>query len=109
MACSASSPPPLDETAASLEQIRSDVQNTRIRLDEKKRARDVIWVECLNDKLVQIQTALEVAERSDVDLKNAIASHDSTNEAHARNMIDILRRRADEAAAEGENCVAYQR
>lgn len=95
-----------------LEQARSYVDKmsaalTKVqRLEEKaQKDKDVIRLNCLNDKVVQIRGHLTISNRSVNSLTEATAKQDQAASRHEYGRITILWQKVQALNAEAENCV----
>jgi hypothetical protein len=92
-----------------LAKIAADGNDITRRVAEKRRARDVIWVLCLNDKLNQIHMTERSAREHVPELGRAIDDADAGGIHNQRTRIAVLRTHADELVREADACVAYGR
>jgi hypothetical protein len=70
-----------------------------------RRQKDVIKLNCVNDKLLQVKQLLNIAESANTDLSEAIARNDEEGRYHQFGRITIAHQQVTTLAGEAENCV----
>jgi hypothetical protein len=92
----------LEKSAESLHRMKSALKSVLTRVEEARNEKDVVKLNCVNEKLTQIKGLLKVAEQSDIALHEAIANKDGAAESEfakigiARSKVDGLRNDADQ-------------
>jgi hypothetical protein len=77
-----------------------------VQLQELARKQnDIIKLNCVNDKLVQIKAAINIGEQSMTDLHEAIARNDEGSRVHAFTKLTIVTQKVLVLVQEAENCV----
>jgi TolA-binding protein len=92
----------LERSAENLAQMKGSLRAVLSRVEEARNEKDVVKLNCVNEKLTQIKGLLKVAEQSDVALHEAIANKDPAGETEfakigiARSKVEGLRGDADQ-------------
>jgi hypothetical protein len=97
--------PPADLARATLDRMAANAEEVRTLLAQKRKERDVIWVMCLNDKLLQIDVALRSAGEHRMLLVDAMSSANAEETAHQLALVGALRMRVEQLLAESRQCV----
>lgn len=93
---------------------RSNVHLTRMRevlktvfkyLEDAREKRDVIKLNCVNEKLTAIKGLLKVSEQADVSMQEALARRDEEAGRYEYDKVSIARGRVDSLLSESEACV----
>ncbi len=74
-------------------------------LEEARDERDVVKLNCVNEKLTAVKGLLRISETSDVALREALARRDPDSAAHEFEKIAIAARKVEQLRAESEACV----
>ena len=90
---------------ADVARITADAWEVTRYLAEKRRAQDVVWVLCLNDKLTQIHASQRLSVEYREGLRQAIERGDEQEAQHQRVKLGVLRERADRLVEESRQCV----
>jgi hypothetical protein len=92
----------LARSAEHLERMKGAMKRVLARVEEARNEKDVVKLNCVNEKLTQVKGLLKVAEQSDVALHEAIANKDPSADAEfakvgiARTKIEGLQNDADQ-------------
>jgi hypothetical protein len=73
--------------------------------DQAKRQKDVIKLNCVNDKELQIKAVLNIADEANTNLVTAIARGDEMDRYHQYGRITLAYQESQRIAAEAEQCV----
>jgi hypothetical protein len=89
---------------------RMDQSSSTVRrqLDSARTARDVVKSLCLSDKLSQVDVAKRSARDRQTALQAAVQRNDSELSNHEFVMITVLRQRAEQLAAEANQCIGEE-
>ena len=87
----------VSRTKAALKQVLS-------RVEEARNEKDIVKLNCVNEKLAQIKQILNVAEGAEMALQEAVAKSDPGADAEY-SKIAIARGKADQLRTEAEECV----
>jgi hypothetical protein len=74
------------------------------RIEEAREEKDIVKLNCVNEKLTQMKAFLKVAEQADVALNEALATRDAGADAEF-SKIAIARTKVDGLRAESEQCI----
>ncbi|MEO0811415.1 MAG: hypothetical protein AAFY60_01035 [Myxococcota bacterium] len=74
-------------------------------LEEARDERDVVKLNCVNEKLTAVKGLLRISETSDVTLREALARRDPDAAGHEFEKIAIAARKVEQLRAESEACV----
>ena len=77
-------------------------------IGEARRAKDIIRINCLTDKLVQSRASAGVAEKSSTTMGEAIGKGDQGSAFHEFTRITIINQNVQVLAAEAEACVGEE-
>jgi hypothetical protein len=101
-------PPPEkrgEESAAHLARMREVLGQVLKHLEEAREKRDVIKLNCVNEKLTAVKGLLKVSEQADVTMQEAVARRDDEASSHEFRKIAIARGKIEQLLAESEACV----
>jgi hypothetical protein len=73
--------------------------------EQSKRQKDIIRLNCVSDKLVQVKVNLTIAEQSIVALQETIARADEGGRTHEFTRLTIINQKVLVLGAEAENCI----
>jgi hypothetical protein len=95
-----------------LSRARSDVEHMQgllkevlQRLEEARREKDVVKLNCVNEKLTQMKGLVRVAEQSDIGLQESIAKGEEENAKHEYAKVDLANQRAVQLRSDAEQCI----
>ncbi|MGB8932562.1 MAG: hypothetical protein WCC48_15065 [Anaeromyxobacteraceae bacterium] len=74
------------------------------RVEEARNEKDIVKLNCVNEKLAQIKQILNVAEGAEIALQEAVAKGDAGADAEY-SKIAIARGKADQLRTEAEECI----
>ncbi len=72
---------------------------------DARKDRDLIKLNCINEKLTQVKALLRLGEQSYVALQETVARGDEEGAIHEYAKIDLARRRVAELRVESEQCI----
>lgn len=115
----AASPPPAGDSGASqvsdpekvrqsgeaVTRMRTQLKDVLAKLEEARNSKDVVKLNCVNEKLTQIKGLLRISEQSDVQLQEAVARKETTTAEHEFTKVSIARGKVDQLRAEAEDCI----
>jgi hypothetical protein len=96
----------LEKSEQHVGQMKGALKRVLGRVEEARNEKDVVKLNCVNEKLTQIKALLKVAEQADVALHEAIANRDPGADTEfskvgiARTKIDALRSDADQCVGQ---------
>lgn len=74
------------------------------RLEEARTEKDIVRLNCVNEKLTQVKGLIKVSEQADIALQEAVARRDESADAEFQK-IAIARAKVDQLRAEVEECI----
>jgi hypothetical protein len=89
-------------TMTKLRDIRKYVQNL---LDQARKAKDIIKITCLNDKLTQINVNIRTYEDRMQSLANAVKTGDKASRNHEYNVLVVIENKVVNLRMEAETCI----
>ena len=95
----------LSRSNAAVSRMRSVLTEVVGRLEEARATKDVVKLNCVNEKLTQVKGLLRISEQSDVALQEAIAKKDTTSAEHEYSKVSIARSKVDQLRGEAEQCI----
>ena len=87
---------------ADMREVLKDVLKV---LEEARSERDIIKLNCVNEKLGQVKGLLKVSEQASVSLQEAGAKGDSETTRHEYTKIAIAREKVSQLRGEAEECI----
>lgn len=94
----------LERAEEHLNRMKQVLKQVIGRLEEARDAKDIVRLNCVNEKLTQIKGLLKVSEQSDIALQEAVARRDESAEAEYQK-IGIARAKVDQLRVEVEECI----
>jgi hypothetical protein len=85
-----------------MRQVLKDVLG---KLEEARNTKDVVKLNCVNEKLTQIKGFLRVSEQADVALQESVAKRESSSAEHEFMKVTIARQKVEQLRAEAEECI----
>jgi hypothetical protein len=98
-------PEKLRRSSEALGRMRNVLKEVLGKLEEARNTKDVVKLNCVNEKLVQIKGLLRISEQSDVSLQEAVAKKESSQAEHEFTKVMIARQKLDQLRAEAEECI----
>ncbi|AKJ01572.1 hypothetical protein ATI61_103283 [Archangium gephyra] len=95
----------LERSSKSLGAMREVLRDVLAKLEEARRAKDVVKLNCVNEKLTQIKGLLRISEQSDVALQEAVSTRDATSSAHEYTKVMIAQQKVSQLRTEAEKCI----
>ncbi len=87
-----------------LDRMRQVLKQVAGRLEEARTEKDIVRLNCINEKLTQIKGLLKVSEQADIALQESVARRDEAADAEFQK-IAIARAKVDQLRAESEECM----
>lgn len=72
---------------------------------QARESRDVVKLNCVNEKLISVKGLLKISEQSYLVLQEAISKHNMSIARHEFGKISMARRKCSQLAGESETCV----
>ncbi|HTS81462.1 MAG TPA: hypothetical protein VMH40_12745 [Myxococcaceae bacterium] len=95
----------LTRSTAAVARMRTVLTEVLGRLEEARATKDVVKLNCVNEKLTQVKGLLRISEQSDVALQEAVSKKDSTAAEHEYSKVAIARNKVDQLRTEAEQCI----
>ena len=94
----------LEKSAESLERMKSVLRSVLGRVEDARNEKDVVKLNCVNEKLTQVKALLKVAEQSDIQLHEALVNKDPVAESEF-GKIAIARAKIDGLKIDADQCI----
>jgi hypothetical protein len=95
----------LDQGGQDMRQMQDGLKRVVELQELARKQNDIIKLNCVNDKLVQVKAAINIGERATTDMNEAIARNDDGARAHAFTKLTITTQKTQVLVTEAENCV----
>jgi hypothetical protein len=96
------------EAAMYLPQMEQGTTSVRRQVEEARAARDVVKLQCLNDKLTQLDVATRTAKDRYASFMSASERSDLERLRHEFTVLQVLRDRARDLVAEAQQCIGEE-
>lgn len=90
------------EAVQRMKQLLKDVLG---KLEEARATKDVVKLNCVNEKLTQIKGLLRISEQAETNLQEAVAKHEASAAEHEYTKVTIARQKVEQLRAEAEECI----
>jgi ribosomal protein L9 len=94
----------LEAAAENVARMKTSMKQVLGRVEEARNEKDVVKLNCVNEKLTQIKALLKVAEQADVALHEAVSNKDAAAESEFAK-IGIARSKVEGLRADSEQCI----
>lgn len=98
-----------DEMLAQSREYAKSMNDTLKRIqvlqDQAKRDKDIIRLNCVTDKVVQVRVNISIAEQSMAALQEAVTRADEGERTHEFTRLTIVNQKVLVLGAEAENCI----
>ncbi|WP_257454276.1 hypothetical protein [Archangium lipolyticum] len=98
-------PDKLKRSTQALTGMRDVLRDVLGKLEEARRAKDVVKLNCVNEKLTQIKGLLRISEQSDVALQEAVARQETSSSEHEYTKVMIAQQKVTQLRGEAEECI----
>jgi hypothetical protein len=95
----------INRSAAAVTQMRGTLKVVLAKLEEARNTKDVVKLNCVNEKLTQVKGLLRISEQSDVALQEAVAKKDDPTADHEYTKVMIAQSKVETLRAEAEQCI----
>jgi hypothetical protein len=95
----------LKRSSAAVSRMRSVLTEVLGRLEEARATKDVVKLNCVNEKLTQVKGLLRISEQSDVALQEAVVKKDATAAEHEYSKVSIAKNKVEQLRSEAEQCI----
>jgi hypothetical protein len=94
----------LEAAADNIARMKASLKQVLGRAEQARNEKDVVKLNCVNEKLTQIKALIKVAEQADITLHESLATRESGGDAEF-SKIAIARTKVDGLRADSEGCV----
>jgi aspartate oxidase len=98
-------PEKVKRSAEAVVKMRQALKDVIAKLEEARNSKDVVKLNCVNEKLTAIKGLLRISEIADVNLQEAVAKKESETATHEYTKVSIARTRVNQLRAEAEECI----
>jgi len=98
-------PEKIRRSAESLAKMRQALKDVLAKLEEARNSRDVVKLNCVNEKLTQVKGLLRISELADVAMQEAIAKKEDSSALHEYTKVSIATQKVTQLRAEAEQCL----
>ena len=81
------------------------LKRIQVLQDQAKREKDIIRLNCVTDKVVQVRVNISIAEQSMASLQEAVTRADEGERTHEFTRLTIVNQKVQVLGAEAENCI----
>ena len=100
-----SDPEKIRRSSEAVGKMRGALKTVLVKLEEARNSKDVVKLNCVNEKLTQIKGLLRISEQSDIGLQEAVAKKESTTAEHEYTKVSIAVVKVNQLSAEAEECI----
>jgi division protein CdvB (Snf7/Vps24/ESCRT-III family) len=94
----------LERSGKSLEKMKAALKQVLSRVEDARNEKDVVKLNCVNEKLTSLKGLLRVAEQADIALHEATANKDAGADAEF-NRVEIAKSKVEVLRGESEQCI----
>ena len=95
----------ISRSATAVTQMRNTLKVVLAKLEEARNTKDVVKLNCVNEKLTQVKGLLRISEQSDVALQEAVAKKDEAAADHEYTKVTIAQTKVETLRSEAEQCI----
>ncbi len=92
-------------SSQSIGQMRVSLRDALGKLEEARSTKDVVKLNCVNEKLTRIKGLLRISEQSDVQLQESVAKKETDSSKQEFIKISIAGQKVEQLHAEIEQCI----
>lgn len=100
-----SDPEKIRRSADAVAKMRGALKTVLVKLEEARNSKDVVKLNCVNEKLTQIKGLLRISEQSDIALQESVAKKESATAEHEYTKVSIAVVKVNQLSAEAEECI----
>jgi hypothetical protein len=93
------------DSAAAVSRMGGALKDVLAKLEEARATKDVVKLNCVNEKLTQIKGLLRISQASDTALQEAVARKETSSAEHEYMKVSIARSKVEQLRAEAEQCI----
>lgn len=94
----------LERSGQSLEKMKGALKQVLAHVEAARNEKDVVKLNCVNEKLTLLKGLLRVAEQADIALHEAVANHDAGVDAEF-NRVEIAKSKIEVIRGEADQCI----
>jgi hypothetical protein len=98
-------PEKIRRSSDDLQKMRQALKDVLAKLEEARNSRDVVKLNCVNEKLTQVKGLLRISELADVTMQEAIAKKEDSSALHEYTKVSIASTKVTQLRAEAEQCL----
>lgn len=95
----------MSKSADDLGGMRKMLSEVLKKLEEARDSKDVVKLNCVNEKLTQIKGLLRISEQADISLQEAVAKRETSSAEHEYTKVAIAHDKVRQLRAEAEECI----
>ncbi|MBZ4418148.1 hypothetical protein [Myxococcus sp. RHSTA-1-4] len=95
----------LERSAQAVNVMRDVLRNVLGKVEEARRTKDVVKLNCANEKLTQVKGLLRISENAEVSLQEAVARKETSTSEHEYTKVMIAQQKVTQLRAEAEECI----
>lgn len=104
-AASVPDPEKLQRSANALGKMRETLKDVLGKLEEARNSKDVVKLNCVNEKLTQIKGLLRISELADVSLQESVSKKDTATAEHEFTKVGIAETKVLQLRSQAEECI----
>lgn len=94
----------LEKATENLSKMKASLKSVLKRVEDARNEKDIVKLNCVNEKLTQVKALLNVAEVADVQLAESVARSDGSADAEFQK-ISIAHAKIDQLRGEADQCI----
>ncbi len=98
-------PEKLARSAKALTAMREVLREVLGKLEEARRTKDVVKLNCVNEKLTQVKGLLRISEQADVALQEAVSKREVIASEHEYTKVMIAQQKVTQLRHEADGCI----
>jgi hypothetical protein len=95
----------ITRSGAAVSRMRAVLSEVLGRLEEARATKDVVKLNCVNEKLTQVKGLLRISELADVAMQEAVAKKEDSAALHEYTKVSIASTKVVQLRAEAEQCL----
>lgn len=90
-------------SAVAVTEMKKALKSVLSKLEEARRGKDVVKLNCVNERLTQIKGLLRISEQADVNMQEAMARNENADGEYSK--VTIARQKITQLREEAEQCI----
>jgi hypothetical protein len=91
--------------AKNIERMKETLKRMLALLEEARGAKDVVKLNCVNEKLTQVKGLVRISEQAEIGMQEAVSQRDNEVSNHEFTKISLASHRSEQLRADTESCV----